>query len=168
MGSLYEGGEVKIIKRKAEVKKMLQNEVMENANTEEIMPLDVKDYEELGLIIETSEVESFEKTCIDFNALFSDFWPDQEETETYENTSLSGGSNISMVLEENNYISPVIPQLVEFEKWMETNSPERSGEELWRGYNWDFEEEKDDKIMEWIWYPYSYEEFLRFYEGSAS
>ncbi|MCD7457895.1 hypothetical protein HAX54_036532 [Datura stramonium] len=78
---------------------------------EEILPLDVKDYEDLGLIIELDEGEtSFERSNIDFNTLFSDFPFDEEkEIDFYPDRE----------------ILPADDRLSELEKWMELNYPDQ-------------------------------------------
>ncbi|KAJ8545876.1 hypothetical protein K7X08_018459 [Anisodus acutangulus] len=137
MGSLNEGNAVKIDE---EVKKS------ENVGVFEEIPLDVKDYEELGLILELGEGENnFEKTSIDFDALFSDFNPEEENKRNYE--------------KEFMFPEPTADQFMELEKWMELCEPEEmkfGGESSMTGAN---------ELMQWIWSPYSYEEYLRFYNG---
>ncbi|KAK4711933.1 hypothetical protein R3W88_006446 [Solanum pinnatisectum] len=127
MGSLCkEGGakevQVEIINVEEETEKKLEK------SSGEIPPLDVKDYEDLGLIIDLEKLgeTNYESAGIDFNAMFSDFLPEDEEKGMEE-------------------------------KLMEIPPPDE-GSSLATKANWDFE------LMEWIWSPYTYEEYLRYYK----
>ncbi|KAG5623586.1 hypothetical protein H5410_008816 [Solanum commersonii] len=152
MGSLHNEGGV-------------EEEKLENKNTEkEIPPLDViKDYEDQGLIIQLEELakNSYENdVSIDFNAMFSDFFPEDEEMAL----AMKFYHGID---DKDVFDPPVVLPIIEpsFMKYMEIDCPEEfkldDGEPSLGTdrKNW------DDELMKWIWHPNSYEEFLRFYEG---
>ncbi|WMV16839.1 hypothetical protein MTR67_010224 [Solanum verrucosum] len=158
MGSVIkEGGveEVRVeIENAEEMKERLEKSTSVGNSKEEIPPLDIKDYEELGLIIDLGELgdTSYENAGIDFNSMFSDFFPEDEEK----------------LMETTPYVDPVgvlsstIPSLMELEKWMEIPPPEEfkfggEGSSFTTQASWDFE------LMEWIWEPYTYDEYFRFY-----
>ncbi|TMW84668.1 hypothetical protein EJD97_024666 [Solanum chilense] len=92
---------------------------------------------------------NYESAGIDFNAMFSDFLPEDEEkvmeVTPYEKEII----NPPVVL------SSTVSSLMELEKLMEIPPPDE-GSLLATKANWDFE------LMEWIWSPYTYEEYLRY------
>ncbi|KAJ8567472.1 hypothetical protein K7X08_019680 [Anisodus acutangulus] len=145
MGSLQEGFEVKtVVKNDDEVK------TKENVGVFEEIPLDVKDYEELGLIVDLGELGDFEKTSIDFDAMFPDFCPEEENKKNYEKEFICS--------------EPTADQFMKLEKWMELCQPEElkvGGESSMTSAN----NNLDYELMQWLWSPYSYEEYLRFYNG---
>ncbi|KAK6798166.1 hypothetical protein RDI58_005868 [Solanum bulbocastanum] len=146
MGSVInEGGveevRVEIENVQEEMKGKLEKSTSDGNSKEEISPLDIKVYEELGLLIDLGELgdSSYENAGMDFNSMFSDFFLEDDQEKLME-----------------------ITPYVELEKWMEIPPPEEitfGGDEssFTAGANWNFE------LMEWIWDPYTYDEYLRFY-----
>ncbi|TMW87143.1 hypothetical protein EJD97_020369 [Solanum chilense] len=125
---------------------------LEKSTSDEISPLDIKDYEELGLIIYLGELgdSSYENADLDFDSMFPDFFPEDE----------AKSMEITPYVEPVESVSPTFSSLMEIEKWIEIPPPEEfifGGEESFAtGADFDFEG------MEWIWELYSTfdEEFL--------
>uniref|UniRef100_M1CI02 Uncharacterized protein n=1 Tax=Solanum tuberosum TaxID=4113 RepID=M1CI02_SOLTU len=124
--------------------------------TGEIPPLDVKDYEDVGLIIDLEKLgeTSYESAGIDFNAMFSDFLPEDEEKVMEVTPYVHDEKEI---IDPPVMLSSTVQSLMELEKLMEIPPPDE-GSSLATKANWDFE------LMEWIWSPYTYEEYLRYYK----
>ncbi|KAG5623605.1 hypothetical protein H5410_008823 [Solanum commersonii] len=147
MGSVInEGGveEVRVERETVEeMKKKLEKSTLDGNSKEEIPSFDIKDYEELRLIIDLEELgdSSYENVGINFNFMFFDFFPEDEEKlmeTTYEDHAGVMSSTVSL--------------LNELEKWMEIPPPEEirlggEGSSLTNRASWDFE------LMEWIWEP---------------
>ncbi|KAF3668719.1 hypothetical protein FXO38_07948 [Capsicum annuum] len=157
--------EVKIaVKNNDEPVQKTENSSAGKKPEEEIPPLDVKDYEELGLIIDLDAMGGafYENANIDFNAMFSDFdlmFP-EDETKAME-------INLPHVDEKDILDPPPVdfpitnPALMELQKWMDIDPPEfksnGAGVPSLSGdpKSWDFE------LMERLWYPNNYQEYLR-------
>ena len=150
MGSLRkEGGtkevQVEIINLDEEIEKRSEKSVGE------IRPLDVKYYEDNGLILDLKKLgeTNYESAGIDFNAMFSDFLPEDEE-KVMEFTPYE-----KEIINPPVVLSSTVSSLMELEKLMEIPPP-NEGSSLATKANWDFE------LMEWIWSPYTYAEYLRY------
>uniref|UniRef100_M1DJR7 Uncharacterized protein n=1 Tax=Solanum tuberosum TaxID=4113 RepID=M1DJR7_SOLTU len=139
MGSVInEGGveEVRVeIENVEEMKKKLEKSTSDGNSKEEIPSFDIKDYEELGLIIDLEELgdSSYENVGMDFNSMFSNFFPEDEEKlmeTTYEDHA--------------GVMSSTVSSLIELEKWMEIPPPEEirlggEGSSFTNRASWDFE-----------------------------
>lgn len=146
-------------------------EKVENKNTEkEIPPLDVvKDYEEQGLVIQLEETveNSYENNVsIDFDSMFPDFFHGDEEMDLA--MKFYHGIDDRDVLDPPVVLPIIEPSYMKFDESIQTDCPEEfklgDGQPLLsndRG-NWDHE------LMNWIWHPNSYDEFLRFQRGGEN
>ncbi|KAG5623606.1 hypothetical protein H5410_008824 [Solanum commersonii] len=132
-----------------EIKRKLEKSTSDGNSKEEIPPLDIKDYEELRLIIDLGELgdSSYENAGMDFDSMFPDFFAEDEEKLM----------EITPYVDPARVLSSNFSSLIELEKWMEIPPPEESIS-FPTGADFDFE------LMEWIWELYStFDEDFLFY-----
>ncbi|KAL2552545.1 Uncharacterized protein Fot_06164 [Forsythia ovata] len=115
--------------------------------------LDMKYFEELGMIEKLDDCEMFEKSIIDFNALSSSSllesenpviwngWPDADE---FEKKWLECPMDMEINLKSTAGLESSKESLVGLENWFETSVDE----EMWQG-PWAFEQNED--MFGWIW-----------------
>ncbi|KAK6798167.1 hypothetical protein RDI58_005869 [Solanum bulbocastanum] len=151
---IVEKVKIEIENVEVEMKRELEKSTSDGNSKEEIPPLDIKDYEELRLIINLGELgdSSYENDGINFDSMFPDFFREDEEKLM----------EITLYVDPARALSSTFPSLMKLEKCMEIPPPEEfifGGEESFTtGADFDFE------LMEWIWELYStFDEDFLFY-----